>query len=356
VSFEERQVPLELPDFPEFPAAAAGASPSAVSGAEVSTVDLAGKTSLDSGDDSLTEWVGHALSSFTGDTLPAESESSSAGVSDPALFGRDASILPDPGALDLLPPTNAMRDRPSRLVRHALPGPPEPDSLPSEAHSRGIPTSIPPFRRATDPSGFEPAGPASFSDDVAAGMWKPGPDETESAGASEPASLSSVSSGIAPDSGSGARRREEIADSLLEGPLEALPRVLLLAFGKNGVTGWRGRGAGLEDETVAAIRIPGSEISIFSSVQQSGVPHFGAIDRAEWPPALASLFGVVPPDCAIFPIRVLDGVAAFLYVDRLGAPMQYEDFAIVARAAATAANVLSRFLLRNDRSRSPVRS
>ena len=91
-------------------------------------------------------------------------------------------------------------------------------------------------------------------------------------------------------------------------------------------------------------------------MQQSGVPHFGAIDRGEWPGALAAIFGAAPPDCAIFPIRILDGVAAFLYADRLGEPMQYEDFAIVARAAATAANVLSRFLLRSDRSSSPVRS
>jgi hypothetical protein len=132
--------------------------------------------------------------------------------------------------------------------------------------------------------------------------------------------------------------------------------VLLLATGKSGVTGWRGRGPALTADAVSAIRVPTSEISVFSSVQQSGVPHFGAIDRAEWPQALSSVLGPAPPDCAIFPIRILDGVAAFLYADRLGAPMQYEDFAVVARAAASAANVLSRFLLRADRSGSPVRS
>jgi hypothetical protein len=101
---------------------------------------------------------------------------------------------------------------------------------------------------------------------------------------------------------------------------------------------------------VSSIRLPTSEISVFSSVQESGIPHFGAIDRAEWPGALAAIFGAAPPDCAIFPIRLLDGVAAFLYADRLGGPMQYEDFAIVARAAASAANVLSRFLLRSEKS------
>jgi hypothetical protein len=43
-----------------------------------------------------------------------------------------------------------------------------------------------------------------------------------------------------------------------------------------------------------------------------------------------------------------DDIAAFLYADRLGHPMQYEDFARIARTAASAAGVLARFLLRHD--------
>jgi hypothetical protein len=50
----------------------------------------------------------------------------------------------------------------------------------------------------------------------------------------------------------------------------------------------------------------------------------------------------------------MDGTAAFLYADRLGSPMKYEDFALIARASATAAGMLSRFLLDPQRSRLSV--
>ena len=87
------------------------------------------------------------------------------------------------------------------------------------------------------------------------------------------------------------------------------------------------------------------------------MPHFGAIDRVRVAARLSPRSSArTPPDCAIFPIRVLDGIAAFLYADRLGSPMQYEDFALIARAAAaTAAGVLSRFLLDRRRSGYSVR-
>jgi hypothetical protein len=318
--------------------------------------------------------VGRALSSFTGD-VSEDSDESPAGIADPALYGRESEEAGDaPGALDPfadnLPPTNAFRSRASEAVPRPMP------DVPTEAHSRGIPTSIPPFRRSTDPRVPMDSRSPLDHDDIVAGMWQPAPfsslspaSPAEAADSQPPPAAQADSAALprpslaerveaAAETSSGVRSRDEIADSVLQGALEQLPRVLLLATGKTGVTGWRGRGPSLSPEIVSSIRIPNSEISVFSSVQQSGIPHFGAIDRAEWPGALASLFGAAPPDCAIFPIRLLDGVAAFLYADRLGGPMQYEDFAVVARAAASAANVLSRFLLRSekgDRSSSTVR-
>lgn len=370
-----RDQPLSFPEFPslDVPDAAAAARPS-----PYAPSDGAPKMSLRSGDDSLTEWVGRALSSFTGET-PDEADPSSAGVSDPSQFGRsvqDASE--DPGALDLdadsLPATNAFRSRPSQSVQRPT------FDAPSEAHTRGVPTSIPPFRRSTDPRiPSERADPLDHEDDVVAGMWRhdaaePGsqpegadgrsldgrlldqaPSLAERLDEAAATAAAASSTGAAESSSSAARSRDEIADSILQGALEQLPRVLLLGTGKTGVTGWRGRGPGLTPEIIAAIRIPNSELSVFSSVQQSSIPHFGAIDRAEWPGSLSALFGSTPPDCAIFPIRMLDGVAAFLYADRLGRPMQYEDFAVIARTAASAANVMSRFLLRNERASSEIR-
>lgn len=355
-----RHQPLGIPEFP--PLAAPDPFLPAPPPSPYGRPEDSERMSLRTGDDSLTEWVGRALSSFTGET-PDGADPSPSGVPDPSQYGLSAQDTSEaPGALDLdadsLPSTNAFRV--SREVpRQRFDGP-------TEAHSRGIPTSIPPFRRSTDPRiPSEPMAPVEREDPFVAGMWRH--DDSPSEGApearAESASLAerveeaakAAAGDSADPASSAARSRDEIADSILQGVLEQLPRVLLLGTGKTGVTGWRGRGPGLTPEIVAAIRIPNSEISVLSSVQQSGIPHFGAIDRSEWPESLAALFGSTPPDCAIFPIRLLDGVAAFLYADRLGRPMQYEDFAIIARTAASAANVLSRFLLRSDRSSSTIR-
>ncbi|MEP6769841.1 MAG: hypothetical protein ABJC61_14305 [Acidobacteriota bacterium] len=289
-----------------------------------------------SADDSLSDWVGQAISALTEGPRTDVAPASPAGVSNPAIFGRD-SADPDPAPIEFreedLPPTNAFRARPR-------PAGSEPAL--SEAHTRDVPSSIPPFRRATDPTipfprHREPPPAFDQEDEAVAGMWR-------LAAAGEPADAPAV-----------ARSREELADFILEGPLLPLPRVILLGAGTGGVTGWRGRGERLSADVVSSIRVPSTELSIFSAIHESGVPHFGAMDRSEWPRAFEELFGRVPPDCAIFPIRVLDSVAAFLYADRAGAPMHYEDFAMVARATASAASVLSRFVLQPER-RSSVSS
>ncbi len=323
---------LGLPDFPSVPFAGA---PTAKNGPESSEGQLPEthgfpRRSPFSGEDSLSDWVGEAISAFTGTERYESEPFSPAGISNPALFGRE-NAASHPGSIDFreddLPPTNAFRTR-------------RPDSERplSEAHTRDVPSSIPPFRRATDPTipfarARTPIADLDRDDvdDTIADMWRPAPPE-------EPADAAAM-----------AHSREELADFILEGPLLPLPRVMLLGCGGAGVTGWRGRGERLSAEVVASIRVPFSELSIFSAVQESGVPHFGAIDKSEWPRALEELFGRVPPDCAVFPIRVLDAVAAFLYADRAGAPMHYEDFAMVARATASAASVLSRFVLQPAR-------
>ncbi|MEP6801937.1 MAG: hypothetical protein ABJC07_08375 [Acidobacteriota bacterium] len=319
---------------PEFPSMASPAAPMGNAGMEnregQPETDGPSRRSPFSSEDSLSDWVGEAISAFKGAERDESDPSSPAGISNPALFGR-ANATPHPESIDFreddLPATNAFRTR-------------RPDSERplSEAHIRGVPSSIPPFRRATDPTiPFSRARTpmadvdGEDADDAIAGMWRPAPPE-------EPADAAAL-----------AHSREELADFILEGPLLPLPRVMLLGCGGAGVTGWRGRGERLSAEVVSSIRVPFSELSIFSAVLESGVPHFGAINKSEWPRALEELFGRVPPDCAVFPIRVLDAVAAFLYADRAGAPMHYEDFAMVARATASAASVLSRFVLQPAR-------
>jgi hypothetical protein len=201
--------------------------------------------------------------------------------------------------------------------------------------------------KRTDPP-LATATPPSLSteiEDGVSGMWQPSPLENSDEAVTDMWTPSGEEAG--PQLWE-ARSREEIGEAVLQNALTSLPRVILFGAGKTAITGWRGRGPKLTPEDISAVRIPTAERSVFTSVEQSGVPHFGLADQEDWPRALEPLLGSTPLDCAVFPIRILDGVAAFLYADRLGGLMQYTDFALVARAAAATANVLSRFLLQQN--------
>ncbi len=133
----------------------------------------------------------------------------------------------------------------------------------------------------------------------------------------------------------------DVVDRLLAG----FPRVLVLGVGKSAISCWTGRGPGLTPEIAAAIRVPTAEKTVVPEVARSGVPHFGPLRSERLSLALRGMLDREAPACAVFPIRVLDGVAGILYADRLGEPMPEEDYAILADAAETTAKALSRFLL-----------
>jgi len=186
-----------------------------------------------------------------------------------------------------------------------------------------------------------PQGPAG--EDSFRGMWQSVQAWSEDRAAAAPALWIGSERESRPRSVE-ARSREEIGDAILDSYLTEIPRVILFGVGRTSIGGWRGRGLNLSAERVEALRIWSAEKSLFAGVAESGVPHFGPVARAHWPGALRDLLGVSPVDCAVFPVRVLDGVAAFLYADRLGEPMRSEDFPAIASAATSASNVLSRFL------------
>lgn len=144
------------------------------------------------------------------------------------------------------------------------------------------------------------------------------------------------------------RSRDEILDPILEVLRLRFPRVMVLGSGKSVITGWTGRGPGLEREFVAAIRIPITEEGVLGEVAASGVPHFGPVGRERYPEALRGLLDRDICECAVFPIPVLGSVVGLLYADRLGEPLSYEDFSGLARGAAEAAQLLSGFLLRPE--------
>jgi hypothetical protein len=243
-------------------------------------------------EDSLAEWVGEALMSFQ----------------------------LDPSAGSAARPETARMDADKRATD---PNPPKPSAATTQQPEQAAAPTEDPIANMWQPA------PPDQDEDVASNMWTTMGDEPGSA-------LHE------------ARSRDEIADTVLANSLTDIPRVILLGIGRTFVTGWRGRGPLLTPERVAGIRVPVSGPSIFATVRESGVPHFGPVHQEEWTAALRAVLGNVAPDCAVFPIRVGDDVAAFLYADRFGEPMQYEDFAKVARAAASAAGVLARFLLRHN--------
>jgi hypothetical protein len=133
--------------------------------------------------------------------------------------------------------------------------------------------------------------------------------------------------------------REELGDIALSNVPPDFPRALLLAREGGRLVGWRVRG--LPAERLPEIRIPSSEPSVFASVLETGTPHFGRVDDAMWPAALGKVLEG-PPPCAVFPVHAARGVPALIYADRRGAPMRFEDTALLARAAAGIAALFER--------------
>ncbi len=132
---------------------------------------------------------------------------------------------------------------------------------------------------------------------------------------------------------------EETGDLALAAVPPEFPRAILFSERGGVLAAWRARG--LPGADLAEIRISASEPSVFVSVARSGAPHFGRVEPGQWPEPLARRVDG-PPPCAVFPVQSGHGVAALLYADRRGAPMKFDDTALLARAAAEIAALLAR--------------
>jgi hypothetical protein len=253
---------------------------------------------------------------------------------------------------------------------------------PSEAAPR--PRYAAPFSTAEEPSIEahddldllpEFAPPLPFSpEDLAAGMWKeeeearagsrmdaepdgdghrrrPRPVPVEDAVPFSPAAT-------AHSGGDAARRvperpepprtpaRDRIAEAALDSLTQRFPRAILLMSGQDSIQGWSARGAGLTRDRIAGVRIPWGDPSIFAFVKLSGTPHRGGLSRVLMPPVLAALLGPrAAASCAVFPVRIKDRLVAFLYADRLGAPLNEEDHRALEAAASSLGSSLARLLL-----------
>ncbi len=149
--------------------------------------------------------------------------------------------------------------------------------------------------------------------------------------------------------------RDRLADSTLETVCGRFPRAILLMSGQEAVQGWTARGSGWTRDRVAGIRIPWGDPSIFAFVKLSGSPHRGSLSRVLVPPKLAALLGdKAAAACAVFPVRIKERLVAFLYADRLGAPISEDDYRSLEVAASALGSSLARLLM--DLRRAPSTS
>jgi hypothetical protein len=180
-------------------------------------------------------------------------------------------------------------------------------------------------------------------DELAASMWRDdvAPPDAPEVGATASASPAPTR---LPDERPPAR--DQIAEAALDALSERFPRIILFLSAQDSVQGWTGRGAGLSRKPVAQIRIAWGEPSVFAFVKLSGSPHHGSLSRALIPPALSSVLGArAGTACAVQPVRIKDRLVAFLYADRLGAPLSEDDYRALEIAASSLGSALARLLL-----------
>jgi len=185
-------------------------------------------------------------------------------------------------------------------------------------------------------------------EELASGMWRPATLDADDSRV--PAMWAARPAERVPEKPS-VPARDRLAESTLETICARLPRAVLLTSAQDAVRGWTARGSGLTRDQFAGIRIPWGEPSIFAFVKLSGSPHRGSLSRVLVPPKLAALLGdKAAACCAVYPVRIKDRLVAFLYADRLGAPLSEEDYRNLEIASSALGSSLARLLLELRRS------
>lgn len=208
-----------------------------------------------------------------------------------------------------------------------------------------------PFVSAEQPAGeladepellpdFEPPPPGEET--LAAGMWRPASSDWDDSDARSMWDARPARRREGPP----VPARDRVAESTLETVCARLPRAILLTSAQDAIRGWTARGSGLTRDQVSGIRVPWGEPSIFAFVKLSGSPHRGSLSRILVPPKLAALLGdKAAASCAVYPVRIKDRLVAFLYADRLGAPLSEEDYRNLEIASSALGSSLARLLL-----------
>jgi hypothetical protein len=257
-------------------------------------------------------------------------------ATEPALSGRF--VNPPPRT----PPGRA-KSREIPIARPGQPPTPPPASYAAPFLSAELPQS-----ELADASEFLPdfaPRRGLTPEELAARMWTEEESVPEAA-PPPPAPPVWVPPSSEPEADTRTPARDQIAEAAVDELAERFPRVLLLLSVQDAVQGWTGRGSGLTRDRISEVRIPWGEPSIFAFVKLSGSPHRGTLSRILLPSALAELIGEKgTAACAVFPVRIKDRLVAFLYADRLGAPLFEDDYRSLEVAASSLGSSLARLLL-----------
>ncbi len=141
--------------------------------------------------------------------------------------------------------------------------------------------------------------------------------------------------------------RDDIADAVLGFCAPLFRRRMMLVRRKDAIIGWRGEGAGVDEQVVRAISIPVDEPSVFSGLLQGVEFWLGPLPSMPQNTDLVVALGGPPPkDCFVLPVRVRDRVVCFFYGDNQDGGVGGPPLAELKRLAAKAGIAFQIYLMK----------
>ena len=142
--------------------------------------------------------------------------------------------------------------------------------------------------------------------------------------------------------------RDDIADVLLAYCAPYLSRRMVLVIRNDTVVGWRGDGAGVDQDAVRALSIPLSEPSVFVGLSQGQSFWLGTLPPMARNLDIGLALGSDPTTgCMILPVTVRSKVVCFLYGDNDDAPLGNPPMAELRRLAAKAGLAFQVYLMKS---------
>lgn len=141
--------------------------------------------------------------------------------------------------------------------------------------------------------------------------------------------------------------RDDIADAVLGFCAPLFRRRMMLVRRKETIIGWRGEGAGVDEQVARSISIPVGEPSVFSGLLQGAEFWLGPLPSMPQNSDLVMALGGPPPkDCFVLPVRVRDRVVCFFYGDNQDGGVGGPPLAELKRLAAKAGIAFQIYLMK----------